>query len=167
MNAQGKVSHKCDYATKGRIMDIKKNLHIRLHKSFAKSLSVRCTKSHIQTGVSMWTLRPLREGRHAGILRCAVCDAVIPQRRTTRHQHTALRSAHLTMQTPNCTRFQFCLGTRSRSWLRHYVTNRKVAGSIRDEVIAFFNLPNSSSRTMGQGSNKPLTEMSTRNLPGG
>jgi hypothetical protein len=31
----------------------------------------------------------------------------------------------------------------------------------------FFNWPNPSSRTMSQGSTQPLTEMSTRNLPGG
>jgi hypothetical protein len=31
----------------------------------------------------------------------------------------------------------------------------------------FFNSPNPSSRTMAPGSTKPLTEMSTRNLPGG
>jgi hypothetical protein len=31
----------------------------------------------------------------------------------------------------------------------------------------FFNLPNSSSCTMALGSTQPLTEMSTRNLPGG
>jgi hypothetical protein len=30
-----------------------------------------------------------------------------------------------------------------------------------------FNLPNSFSRTMALGSTQPLTEMSTRNLPGG
>jgi hypothetical protein len=29
-----------------------------------------------------------------------------------------------------------------------------------------FNLPNPSSRTMAPGSTQPLTEMSTRNLPG-
>jgi hypothetical protein len=46
---------------------------------------------------------------------------------------------------------------------RHYATSRKVAVSIPDEVIGFFSLPNPSSRTMAQ----PLTEMSTRNLPGG
>jgi hypothetical protein len=33
--------------------------------------------------------------------------------------------------------------------------------------VDFFNLPNSSSRTMALGSSQPLTEMSTRNLPGG
>jgi hypothetical protein len=37
---------------------------------------------------------------------------------------------------------------------------------VPDEVD-FFNLPNSSSRTMALGSTQPLTEMSTRNLPGG
>jgi hypothetical protein len=42
-----------------------------------------------------------------------------------------------------------------------------VAGSIPDEVIGFFNLPNPSGRTMALGSTEPLTEMSTRNLPGG
>jgi hypothetical protein len=39
-------------------------------------------------------------------------------------------------------------------------------GSIPDEVIGFFNLPNPSSRTMVLGSTQPLTEMSTRNLLG-
>jgi hypothetical protein len=34
------------------------------------------------------------------------------------------------------------LGTRQRSWLRHCATSRKVAGSIPDEVIGFFNWPN-------------------------
>jgi hypothetical protein len=48
----------------------------------------------------------------------------------------------------------------------HYATSRKVAGSILDEVIGFFNLPNPSSRTMALGSTQPLTEMSTRNLTG-
>jgi hypothetical protein len=33
--------------------------------------------------------------------------------------------------------------------------------------VDFFNLPNPSSRTMTLGSTQPLTEMSTRNLPGG
>jgi hypothetical protein len=45
------------------------------------------------------------------------------------------------------------------------------AGKSRDRVpmrwILFFNLPNPSSRTMALGSTQPLTEMSTRNLPGG
>jgi hypothetical protein len=42
----------------------------------------------------------------------------------------------------------------------------KVAGSILDKVIGFFNRPNPSSRTMTPGSTQPLTEMST-NIPGG
>jgi hypothetical protein len=33
--------------------------------------------------------------------------------------------------------------------------------------VDFFNLPNPSSRTMALGSTQPLTEMSTRNIPGG
>jgi hypothetical protein len=31
------------------------------------------------------------------------------------------------------------LSTRKRSWLRHYARRRKVAGSIPDDVIGFFN----------------------------
>jgi hypothetical protein len=41
------------------------------------------------------------------------------------------------------------------------------AGTISDEVINFFNLPNHYSRTMSLGSTQRLTEMSTRYLPGG
>jgi hypothetical protein len=48
----------------------------------------------------------------------------------------------------------------------HYATSRQFAGSSPDEVY-FFNLPNPSSRTMALGSTQPLTEMSTRDLPGG
>jgi hypothetical protein len=40
-------------------------------------------------------------------------------------------------------------------------------GSVPDEVIAFFSLPNPSSCTMALGLTQPLTEMSTKNLPGG
>jgi hypothetical protein len=43
---------------------------------------------------------------------------------------------------------------------------RIIASSITDEVIGFYNLPNPSSRTVALGSTQPLTEMSTRNLPG-
>jgi hypothetical protein len=49
-------------------------------------------------------------------------------------------------------------------WLRHYATNRKVAGSIRDGVIGIFHLHNPSGRTMALDSTQPLTEMSTRNF---
>jgi hypothetical protein len=45
------------------------------------------------------------------------------------------------------------------------------AGRLRvrfpNEVSRFFTLPNPSSRTMALGSTQPLTEMSTRNVPGG
>jgi hypothetical protein len=53
------------------------------------------------------------------------------------------------------------------SWLRHYAKNRKVAGSILDEVIGILNLPNTSSHTMALGSTQPLRATRTRNLPGG
>jgi hypothetical protein len=53
------------------------------------------------------------------------------------------------------------------AWLRHYVTSQKVAGLIPIEVIGFFSLPTTSILTYGPGSTQPLTEMSTRNLPGG
>jgi hypothetical protein len=46
------------------------------------------------------------------------------------------------------------------SWLRHYATSRKVAGSSPDYVIGF-------QPTMALGSTQPLTEMSTRNILGG
>jgi hypothetical protein len=59
-----------------------------------------------------------------------------------------------------------CIFLRVHSWLRHYATSRKVAGSNPDEVDFFFNLPNPSSSTTALGSTQPLTEMSTRNLPG-
>jgi hypothetical protein len=44
------------------------------------------------------------------------------------------------------------------------------AGRSRDRIpdeVNFFNLPNPSSRTMTLGSTHPLTEMSTKNIPGG
>jgi hypothetical protein len=41
-----------------------------------------------------------------------------------------------------------------------------VAGSIPDEVIKFFNLPNPSSRIMALVSTLPLTELSTRDILG-
>jgi hypothetical protein len=43
----------------------------------------------------------------------------------------------------------------------------KVTGLIADEFIGFSSWPNPSSRIMGLGSTQPLTEISTRNLPGG
>jgi hypothetical protein len=49
----------------------------------------------------------------------------------------------------------------------HNATSRKVERSSPDEVDFFFKLPNPFSRTMALRSTQPLTEMSTRNLPGG
>ena len=54
-----------------------------------------------------------------------------------------------------------------RSWLRHCDTSQKVAGSIPDGVIGFFDGHNSSGRTMALGSTQPLAEMSTRNVSWG
>jgi hypothetical protein len=51
-------------------------------------------------------------------------------------------------------------GTRWRSWLRHCVTSRKVAGSIPDGVTGIFHGHNPSGRTVALGSIQPLTEMS-------
>jgi hypothetical protein len=46
--------------------------------------------------------------------------------------------------------------------------SEQVAGSTPDEVIElFFNSSNPSSRTATNGFTQPLTEMSTRPLPGG
>jgi hypothetical protein len=50
------------------------------------------------------------------------------------------------------------------SWLRHYTTSWKVAGSIPDGVIGNFHWYNSSDSTMALGSTQPLTEMSIRNI---
>ena len=48
------------------------------------------------------------------------------------------------------------MGTRWRSWFRHYATTRKVAGSIPDDVGIFY-LHNLSCRTMALRSTLPLT----------
>jgi hypothetical protein len=53
---------------------------------------------------------------------------------------------------------------QQHSWLRHYATNQKVAGSVLNEVMV--NWPNPSSHTIALGSTQPLTEMSTRNFLG-
>jgi hypothetical protein len=56
---------------------------------------------------------------------------------------------------------------RYRCWLRHYATSRQVAGLNPRWGHWNSNWPNPSSRTMALGSTQPLTEISTRNLPGG
>jgi hypothetical protein len=50
--------------------------------------------------------------------------------------------------------------------LRHYGKSRNVASSILNEAVFFLNRPNPSIRTMALWSTQPLTEMSTRNIPG-
>jgi len=61
-----------------------------------------------------------------------------------------------------------CLwGTGWRSWLRHYATSRKVAGSIPDGVTGIFHWHNPPGRTMALGLTQPVTEMSTRNISRG
>jgi hypothetical protein len=56
------------------------------------------------------------------------------------------------------------LGTRKlgiySTTLRHYTTSQEVAGTIPDEVNAFF------SHTMAVGLTRPRPEMNTRKLPG-
>jgi hypothetical protein len=53
--------------------------------------------------------------------------------------------------------------TQCSSWLKHYATRRKVAGSIL-YFIEFLNWPNPSSRITALESTQPLTEMNKRNL---
>jgi hypothetical protein len=104
-----------------------------------------------------------------------------PARRTNRHclgtfklwklLHLPLKAYSFTIPPPTLSYLEgytwWRVGTRQGSWFRHCATSQKVAVSIPDEVIGFFNWPNPSSRTMSLGSTQPLTEMSTRNLPGG
>ena len=56
-------------------------------------------------------------------------------------------------------------GTRWCSWLRHYATSWKVAGSIADDVLGNFHWHNPSSPTMALGSTQPLTEMRNGEAP--
>jgi hypothetical protein len=62
---------------------------------------------------------------------------------------------------------QLIRGTQSFSCLRHYATSWKVVGSIPNEVIVYFTLPNPSSHIAALGLVQSLTHMSTRGLPGG
>jgi hypothetical protein len=52
----------------------------------------------------------------------------------------------------------------SHSWLKHCATSRKVAVSIRNDVIGIFHWNNPSGRAMALGSTQPVAEMSTRNI---
>jgi hypothetical protein len=51
------------------------------------------------------------------------------------------------------------------TWLRHYATSQDM-GSIPNEVTWFFSSPNFPAALWAMGSTHPLTEMSTKNLPG-
>jgi hypothetical protein len=51
--------------------------------------------------------------------------------------------------------------------MRYCAKSRQVAGLSTDEAIESSNWPSPSKRTMALGSTQPLTEISTRNLPGG
>jgi hypothetical protein len=68
--------------------------------------------------------------------------------------HFVLHKSHFTWPGANPGR---CGGKPTTNCLsydmafRHYVTSRKVSGSIPDEVTGFFNLPNPSSRTYSTG----------------
>jgi hypothetical protein len=59
------------------------------------------------------------------------------------------------------------VATRASLQLYRAAVSRKVALSIPNEIIGFFIWPNPSNRTVALRSTQPLTEMSTRNLPGG
>jgi hypothetical protein len=59
------------------------------------------------------------------------------------------------------------LRTAVAQWLRHCVTDQKVAGSIPDGVMEFFIDVNPSDRTKALGSTQPLTELSTGSISWG
>jgi hypothetical protein len=52
---------------------------------------------------------------------------------------------------------------------KHCFTYKRIRRHIyiHPDEVDFFNLPNPSSRNMALESTQPLTEMSTRNIPGG
>jgi hypothetical protein len=58
-------------------------------------------------------------------------------------------------------------GTRWRSRLRHFATNRKVVVSIPSGVTGIFHWRDPSCRAMTLGSTQPITKMSTRNISWG
>jgi len=63
-----------------------------------------------------------------------------------------------------CSIFRALRDKRWHSWLWHYATRRKVAGSIPDGVTGIFHFRNPSDRTMALGPTQRLAEMSTRNI---
>jgi hypothetical protein len=130
-----------------------------IHKSRRKSLGVTQADTQNSCGVSLYKSLALNAAKEK------------PKCRGTLHskfmQHSELYALRVCKTKTLCAyaiilEFAAGLSMRQCSWLRHYITSLKVAGSIPDAVIRFFN-----SRTMSLGSTQPLTEMSTRNLPGG
>jgi hypothetical protein len=58
--------------------------------------------------------------------------------------------------------YYYLLGARGGAVVE--ATNRKVAGSLPDDVIGNFHWHNPSGRTMALGSTQPLREIITRNI---
>jgi hypothetical protein len=119
-------------------MDKVRNPSNSVYTHDANSCPSMCSKS------STWICRELLYGHP-------------PSTQKVRALNTAIISS-----TQNST----CHSTHWCSWWRHYATNRKVVISIPDEVTGIFNLGDHSGCTMALGSTQPLTEISTRNLPG-
>jgi hypothetical protein len=59
------------------------------------------------------------------------------------------------------------MGTQEHIWLRHYATSWKVTDLIPNVSKFFPHLRNPSSHAMAMRLIQPVTEISTRNLPGG
>jgi hypothetical protein len=78
------------------------------------------------------------------------CGVEPLRQRTLAYRFTALATVHV-----------------YRSWFRHYATSWMVAGASPAWGGLFSNWSNPSNRTMTLGLTQRLTEMSTRNLPGG
>jgi hypothetical protein len=65
--------------------------------------------------------------------------------------------------------FSFASSSVSSFWYTWGTMLQEVRSRVRFQMrsLEFFSLPNTSSRAMALGSTQPVTEMSTRNLPGG
>jgi hypothetical protein len=111
---------------------------------------------------SRWTAqKPVRENRHYRSAETNVCSKVF-------------LSFSLSLSHTHSYGSYYILGIMSNingahnsavGWGAMLQTGRSWV-FIPEGVIGLFNLPNPSSRTMALGSTQPLTEMSTRNLPG-